>query len=69
MAQATTALTPKEENQMAAELDEMARQLPLILRDIQRDREEGERWLKRSRERRQQTNAILGDIEELLKRL
>jgi hypothetical protein len=62
-------LNAQEEATLKAELDAMTRQFPAILQEIQRDREEGERWAERSRARRQQTRSVFADIENLLKKL
>lgn len=62
-------VSAQEEATIQAELDAMTRQFPAILQEIQRDREEGERWAERSRQRRQHTRAIFDDIENLLKKL
>jgi hypothetical protein len=70
MAQVTTPVAePMDENAMRQELEEMARQFPAILAEIRQDREDGERWLQRSLERRRQTQAVLDEIQELMRRL
>lgn len=67
MAQVTTPVAePMDENAMKQELEEMARQFPAILAEIRQDRE---RWLQRSLERRRQTQAILAEIQELMRQL
>ena len=62
-------ISAQEEATLKAELDSMTRQFPAILQEIQHDREEGERWVERSRQRRQHTRSIFDDIETLLKKL
>jgi len=62
-------LSNADEATIKAELDVMVQQFPAILAEIQRDREEGERWVERSRERRRHTKDIFSDIEALLKKL